>query len=69
MTWQSIDTAPRDGTTILGWDGQGMAVVRWSAGCLEAWQLAVCGTYAIDGDWDPTHWQPLPDHPPLPEEK
>jgi hypothetical protein len=29
MRWRRIDSAPKDGTQILGWDGASMYVVRW----------------------------------------
>ncbi len=57
--WLPIETAPRDGTTVL----------LWAAG----WRNPLTGwTYGAD-DWQdlraagspPTHWQPLP---PPPEE-
>jgi len=59
-TWRSIDSAPKDGTVILGW---------WNSECIEtitfrgnAW------TWSSDGDsWShgggPTHWMPLPQPP------
>ena len=60
MTWQPIDTAPKDGTPILGfmpsyYRGKGgMSVVLY-----------------MDGKWfdntafetNPSHWQPLPPPP------
>ena len=60
--WQPIETAPRDGTTVLLWLVDG--------------QMMIDGEYAIQGfhsarAWrtefhvtaEPTHWQPLPTPP------
>lgn len=65
--WQPIETAPKDGTAILGFaDGQ-QTTVRWRAakrkGDSEYWDLVVCGSYAEDGEWWPTRWRPLPEPP------
>lgn len=53
--WQTMETAPRDDTEILTWDG---------------WSITV-QTYAYDDKWQahgmpsykPTHWMPLPKPP------
>lgn len=65
--YEPIETAPKDGTMILGFDGQDYAVVRWCSfdpppkhetikGC---WELTVCGAHAEDAEWEPTHWRPI----------
>jgi hypothetical protein len=68
--WQPIETAPKDGATILGFADGDMAVVKWyqedripEGGY---WSLTVCGAYAESGEWWPTHWQPLPEPPSSP---
>jgi hypothetical protein len=63
--WQPIETAPRDHTSILIWDGKKMATAFWS-------QWTHAGYWVADGAVgpecenefdDPTHWQPLPEPP------
>lgn len=57
--WQDISTAPKDGP-ILGYAEGVYTVVKW---CGSYWSLTVCGAYAGDGEWWPTHWMPLPAPP------
>lgn len=62
VAWQPITTAPKDGTPILGCAEGTITVVRWfSMG--EYWNLEVTGAGAEDGEWNPTHWRPLPEPP------
>jgi hypothetical protein len=67
LEWQTMETAPRDGTDILAcWDAptdmyRARGVVRW-----EVFNLSGDGYWATrPGDWNknPTHWQPLPEPP------
>lgn len=65
MDWKPIETAPKDGTRILGWDGRDMAVVCWDEELAhtEAPSLwAHCNRFATDA-LAATHWMPLPDPP------
>ena len=62
MEWQPIETAPKDGTPVLGYRDGDMATVEWRATWGE-WVLAVPGAYAEDDDWKPSHWMPLPNPP------
>ena len=62
MQWQSIETAPKDGTEFLGFVGVsyqgGVVVLHWDK-----------SDEFIDWDadfWDPTHWMPLPLSPETP---
>lgn len=57
--WQPIETAPKDSTEILAWDGDEIKIVWW--GGLNGWLFS--------DDWIrvyPTHWQPLPEPPASP---
>jgi len=50
LPWQSIDSAPRDGTEILCFCPDiGMRVLHWEDG---AWWLTGCTC----DDYEPTHW-------------
>ena len=62
MEWKPINTAPKDGTPILGHANGVMTTVKWwnSFGC---WELIECGTHANGGEWWPTDWMPLPEPP------
>lgn len=69
--WQPIDTAPRDGTEILLWDGYKLCVASWAFGSLfriepKEWITGECrGDYnSYDTVDEPTHWLPLPETPP-----
>lgn len=54
MEWQPIETAPKDNTRILLWDGQIASTGSWYH---DEW--AGDDYEAIDA----THWMPLPDPP------
>ena len=66
VTWQPIETAPRDGTEILASDYDAIEIVSWVGPRFDV---------GITGEWTnregeamyPAWWQPLPDHLPLPE--
>ena len=58
MTWQPIETAPKDGAIVLVFIGGIMGTGFWDDE-VDDWEL--CG-YLI-GSAKPTHWMPLPDPP------
>ena len=63
--WQPIETAPKDGTSILGFWANGEmhtgSVWRSHARGLVEW----CPEFDTEKEWDlPSHWQQLP-NPPL----
>ncbi len=69
--WRPIETAPKDGTEILGWhtnvyeygEPSGPLVIRWD----WPWDFwAACGVGGYEFEQDRTnftHWMPLPDPP------
>lgn len=52
--WLPIESAPKDGTQILAFDGQYQELVTWERGL---WWCDPGLTFS------PTHWQPLPKAP------
>lgn len=52
MEWQPIETAPKDGMTILGWDGEDQTTIKYTA---RGWVLVVAADAYFDV-WHPTHW-------------
>jgi hypothetical protein len=61
LQWQPIETAPKDGTSILGWMGEmGGAEVIWWSSDNSGWDR---GDYAPGGRPAPTHWAPIPEPP------
>jgi hypothetical protein len=68
--WQPIESAPKDGTAILGaakdrevW---AQTTVRWENDGDGYWGLVEIGANAEDSEWWPTHWLPLPEPPAKP---
>lgn len=60
MKWQPIDTAPKDGTIVMGCD--------YDYGVYQIYKMKLDKDYGwIDPNWDggyrPTHWMPLPPTP------
>ena len=55
IDWQPIETAPKDWTDILAYDGHSIFIACFGVG---EWLL----TWGED-TMHPTHWKPLPEPP------
>jgi len=76
MDWQPIETAPKDGTEILGygpWAGEcggvhagaEVCTIQWKNGHTDyrgyEWEVTHSDMYGV---WQaPTHWMPMPSPP------
>lgn len=69
--WQPIETAPKDGTPVIGLYDDVAVQCYWRLSKVhcapDTWQAVTleqhgCGCCASQ-DPDPTHWMPLPDPP------
>jgi hypothetical protein len=67
--WQPIETAPKDGTTVLLWV-RGIThpvVAFWQVGGIISedgfWLHFLLGQFDFVEVKDPTHWMPLPTPP------
>lgn len=74
--WKPIESAPKDGTQILAFDGQDFRVAWWKEN--GEWSQWLWQEFHQDGtpeDWrtvaviDPTHWMSLPSPPQFYSEK
>ena len=79
MEWQPIETAPKDGTRLLFWDGVCHKVGHWrdesykeerfvkektNGDRIYKWFTVDLGHWDIDDyEINPTHWMPLPTPP------
>lgn len=72
--WQPIETAPKDGTWIISWNGDEVAPASWGDNSeYQRGEVGWCygspwyGGTLYDGinimKTQPTHWMPLPDAP------
>lgn len=57
MTWQPINTAPKDGTEILIWDGKHIDIGHWFSST-QTWYGRLAEDRVIA-----THWLPTPEPP------
>jgi len=57
--WRSIESAPKDGTRLLVWDGRYMTIAYWMDGLHARWKRQD-GYDGLSGFDKPTHWLPLP---------
>ena len=74
MTWQPIETAPRDAMTyFLATNGSGVWVAHWNPVATSGYRFEKPWRSAMLNHWHikdealrhgpPTHWMPLPDAP------
>lgn len=60
--WQPIETAPRDWTKVVGYDGNIAADINWSGIVIDGPRWWVCHNDILSS-MSPTHWMPLPEPP------
>jgi hypothetical protein len=64
MTWQPIETAPKDGTHILAWrNNNPPTVVHWFDDPEAPGFYTSVNEIAPNYPFNPTHWMPLPEPP------
>ena len=62
LKWQPIETAPKDGSYILGWSysfNRSVELIRWN-------EEENCFEFEEDCEASATHWMPLPEPPASP---
>jgi hypothetical protein len=57
--WQPIETAPKDGTRVLGADHQAVEIIYWADGYWYNQSVEI----SLWRVFPPTHWMPLPEPP------
>ena len=63
MTWEPIDTAPKDGTRFLATDGVNVTVIEWRA-YFGRWEGLTGWNHLYGERWaGPSLWMPLPAPP------
>lgn len=68
MKWEDINTAPKDGSPILGWntDRKCAEVVYWRNDdywCSDGYYLAKISDNILGYDLSISHWMQLPENP------
>ncbi len=62
--WQPIETAPKDGSMFLIWDGRSYGFASWWHDEKMHWlKQETRQGYRHPEDQEPTHWMPLPPPP------
>lgn len=61
--WQPIETAPKDGTTILVYQGSNIRLVKWGGWGGGVWVCANTGGNLTSLDTGVTHWRSVPQPP------
>lgn len=71
MSWQPIETAPKDGSVVLGWRFY-LVAIKWTGDDVFPWEAIHLGGHPClglktngfcDGDMSLTHWMPKPTPP------
>lgn len=69
MDWQPIETAPKDGESVLlyfpdgaPWNEGNIGIGFWAGDGSDNWYASECDSHNMtaDGQRNPTHWMPLP---------
>lgn len=62
--WQPIETAPKDGTEVLGVVAGSLGTASVTCMVEGEWQCSDFDEYEyVSCTWEPTHWMPLPPPP------
>lgn len=61
--WQPIETAPKNVTVVLVWDGRSAETAYWGRSNPVNRLAWLGGHCRIDHIRQPTHWMPLPEPP------
>jgi len=66
-TWKPMDTAPKDGTEILVWDGYKYLIVSWANVKIFEQPLQIVDGWTVnivsDSLCKPIYWTELPEPP------
>ena len=67
MNWQQIESAPKERTSVLIWDGDVMEVCYYAGESKDSWGVVRGSWCESNGEgyscYFPTHWMPLPEPP------
>ena len=65
MSWQPIETAPKDGTTVIAYRPTTPPHIEgmYWVGENDSWHWSYDGDSPREGGQQPTHWMPLPEAP------
>lgn len=70
--WEPIETAPKDGTSILVYEETEWPEIFVAYHKNDSWGWTKEGNFGEDGDYfnhSPSHWMPLPNPPEPKDEK
>lgn len=63
MNWEPIETAPKDGTIVIGYDPKAK---KWNVKFMAYHKTKTGGFWrneVVTGAFDPTHWMQIPKPP------